>query len=142
MARKKKVEADSTFENTEQKKSEGKKMDQEEMESATPKESSPKTTNDGTDQPKAEGQNDQPDTLEVEGSNDAAGNDALKGYASKLEEISTEYYNKLHDAAEQLSGYATELYDAGKGYVKTYPTSTILGAFGVGVLIGLLIGRK
>lgn len=37
---------------------------------------------------------------------------------------------------------ARELHKAGEAYVKENPTSTVMGALGVGVLLGLLLGGR
>jgi len=149
MARKKAVKSDTSLEETEQQQSEEKTMVQGEQTPAEPKDSSPEATNDGAESAQPEDQTVDSGTAPsaesegVDGTAEAEADDSTAGhYASKFEEVSAEYYDKLHDAAEQLSEYATELYESGKGYVKTNPTTTILGAFGVGVLIGLLIGKK
>ena len=60
----------------------------------------------------------------------------------KMEKLATEFYQRLNESAGQLTEYASELVDTGLGYVKTNPAKTALGAFAVGVFIGLLVGRK
>ena len=37
---------------------------------------------------------------------------------------------------------ARELHKAGEAYVKENPTSTVMGALGVGVILGLLLGGR
>lgn len=47
---------------------------------------------------------------------------------------------KINDGWDVTCSKAKELHKAGEEYVKANPTTSVLGALGVGVLIGLLLG--
>ena len=65
----------------------------------------------------------------------------LEESLAELRATASEYYEKLGETAAQLSEQASTVYDTGRGYVREYPGSSLLGAFAVGVLLGLLTGR-
>lgn len=49
---------------------------------------------------------------------------------------------QLNEQFGETCTKAKELHEAGEAYVKEKPTSCVLGALGIGVIIGLLLGRK
>lgn len=53
-----------------------------------------------------------------------------------------EYYERLAETAVRLSSQATEAYDSGRSLIKDHPGSTLLGAFAVGILVGMLFDRR
>jgi ElaB/YqjD/DUF883 family membrane-anchored ribosome-binding protein len=60
----------------------------------------------------------------------------------KFQKIAGEYSDKLNKAAAAASDQAKKAYEEGQSYVRSNPTSTILGAFALGVLLGALIRRN
>lgn len=47
-------------------------------------------------------------------------------------------YERLSEAVVDLSDRMTEVYDVGRAFVRDNPTSTVVGAFAVGIVVGLL----
>jgi ElaB/YqjD/DUF883 family membrane-anchored ribosome-binding protein len=60
----------------------------------------------------------------------------------KFQVIAGEYSEKLNKAASTASDQAKKALEEGQSYVRANPTSTILGAFAIGVLLGALIRRN
>jgi ElaB/YqjD/DUF883 family membrane-anchored ribosome-binding protein len=59
----------------------------------------------------------------------------------QLQAAASESYEKLAEAATQLTDQAREVYAASEEYVRQYPGSYVLGAFALGCLLGVLLGR-
>lgn len=53
-----------------------------------------------------------------------------------------QYYGRLMERAEMLSAQASDAYDSGRVFVRDNPGPTVLGAFVVGVILGVLASRK
>ncbi len=49
---------------------------------------------------------------------------------------------QLNEQFGETCTKAKELHEAGEEYVKANPTSCVLGALGLGVILGLILGRK
>ena len=49
---------------------------------------------------------------------------------------------KINDGWDVTCSKAKELHKAGEEYVKANPTTSVLGALGLGVLVGLLLGSS
>ena len=60
----------------------------------------------------------------------------------KFQEVAGEYSDKLNKAASAASDQAKKAYEEGQTYVRANPTTTVLGAFALGVLLGVLIRRN
>lgn len=60
--------------------------------------------------------------------------DTLLGLAER-------YYGRLTETAEMLSSQASGAYDSGRVFVRDNPGRTVLGAFVVGVILGVLKSR-
>jgi hypothetical protein len=58
-----------------------------------------------------------------------------------LQAMAADYYRRLTGTADQITRQARTVYDTGRGYVRSYPLGTFAGAFVVGVVIGVLMGR-
>ncbi len=52
------------------------------------------------------------------------------------------YYDRLLETADRLSDQASEAYDSSRLMVRDHPGTTVLGAFVVGVVVGMLLGRQ
>ena len=61
--------------------------------------------------------------------------DTLLGLAER-------YYGRLTETAEMLSAQASDVYDSGRVFVKDNPAGIVIGAFVVGVVIGVLRSRR
>ena len=61
--------------------------------------------------------------------------DTLLGLAER-------YYGRLTETAEMLSAQASDAYDSGRGFVRSHPGRTMLGAFVVGVIVAVLSSRR
>lgn len=53
-----------------------------------------------------------------------------------------EYYERLAETALRLSAQAEEAYVSGRTLIRSHPGATVLGAFAVGIVIGLLSNRE
>jgi ElaB/YqjD/DUF883 family membrane-anchored ribosome-binding protein len=65
--------------------------------------------------------------------------------AAEVESLLTtanEYYDRLTETAEQLSVQAAEAYDIGRLLVRDNPGRSLVGAFIVGIVVGLLSNRR
>lgn len=65
--------------------------------------------------------------------------------AAEVESLLTtasEYYDRLTETAEQLSVQASEAYDSGRLLVRDNPGRSLVGAFIVGIVVGLLLNRR
>jgi ElaB/YqjD/DUF883 family membrane-anchored ribosome-binding protein len=65
--------------------------------------------------------------------------------AAEVETLLTtanEYYERLTEAAGRLSEHATDAYDSGRLLIRDHPASSLVGAFAVGVIVGLLSNRR
>lgn len=60
----------------------------------------------------------------------------------EVQQAAMDYYTKLTDAAARLSEQAEHVYDLSHSYAREHPVGTILGALGVGVLLGVLFDRS
>ncbi len=50
--------------------------------------------------------------------------------------------HQINDGWNVTCAKAKDLHQAGEEYVKSNPTGSVLGALGVGVILGLLLGRR
>lgn len=55
--------------------------------------------------------------------------------------VAERYYGRLTETAEMLSSQASDAYDSGRVFVRDNPGRTVLGAFVVGVILGVLKSR-
>jgi ElaB/YqjD/DUF883 family membrane-anchored ribosome-binding protein len=58
-----------------------------------------------------------------------------------VQTVASEYADKLGDSAAQAQEQARRAYEGGQEYVKENPVPSVLGAFAVGVLLGVLLRR-
>lgn len=49
---------------------------------------------------------------------------------------------QLNNGWDATRAKAKDLHEAGEEYVKANPTTSVLGALGVGIILGLLLGRR
>lgn len=68
--------------------------------------------------------------------------EALEQGLADLQGLADEYYGRLADTAAKLNTQAGALYKDGVGYVRSHPGGTFMGAFALGVLFGVLMGRR
>lgn len=72
--------------------------------------------------------------------------DKLRRAAGEQMEHVREYTDQarvqINEGWDKTCDKAKELHHAGEEYVKTNPTGSMLGALGVGVLLGLLLGGR
>ena len=59
-----------------------------------------------------------------------------------VQSAATEYANKLGENAAVASEQAKKAYSEGQEYVKENPVPSVLGAFAVGLLLGVLLRRS
>ena len=69
------------------------------------------------------------------------GETATPEQVAHLQALASEYYGKLTETAESLNQEVRSLYGTASGYLRGHRSSTVLGAFALGVLFGLLSGR-
>ncbi len=60
---------------------------------------------------------------------------------AQVQEIATEYYEKLADLTADFSEQARGYLKQSRQFVGEHPASTLAGGFALGVLIGVLLGR-
>ncbi len=60
----------------------------------------------------------------------------------RFQEVAGEYSEKLNKVASTASDQAKKAYEEGQSFVRSNPTTTILGAFAIGVVLGALIRRN
>lgn len=74
----------------------------------------------------------------------AAQMESVRGYTDEAMKNAREYTEEarkqLNEGWDVTCDKAKELHQAGEAYVKENPTGAVLGALGVGVIIGLLLG--
>lgn len=58
-----------------------------------------------------------------------------------VQTVASEYAEKLGESAAQAQEQARKAYDGGQAYVKENPVPSVLGAFAIGMLLGVLIRR-
>ncbi len=72
--------------------------------------------------------------------------DYVREYAGQAREQINESWDKarvqMNEGWDKTCSAAKEYHKAGEAYVKENPTGSILGALGVGVLVGLLLGTR
>lgn len=68
----------------------------------------------------------------------AAGEEVVQ---EEVRQAATEYFERLTEAAGRLSEQARHVYGLSQSYVKEHPSGLLAGAFGVGVLLGMLFDR-
>ena len=56
----------------------------------------------------------------------------------ELRRSAAEAYHLLSDATSELSDRITDAYDTGRAFVRDNPLSTVVGAFAVGIVLGML----
>ena len=70
----------------------------------------------------------------------------VRGYADQARSQINEGWDKarvqVNEGWDKTCDAAKEYHKAGEAYVKENPTGSILGALGVGVLVGLLLGSR
>lgn len=81
------------------------------------------------------------ETPEVESGTQQASEEDLRAELARLQSVGAEYYQRLTETASKLNRQVAGFYDEGRGYVRSHPGGTFLGAFAVGVIIGVLLGR-
>lgn len=59
-----------------------------------------------------------------------------------LQMAAAEAYASLADTAHRLGDQARTLYEHRDDYIRQYPGGMLVGAFGLGVLVALLAGRR
>lgn len=59
-----------------------------------------------------------------------------------LQQLATAYYEKVGETASELGRQATQVYDSSRGLVRQNPGGSVLGAFAVGVILGVLSSRS
>ena len=59
----------------------------------------------------------------------------------EVRSAATEYFENLTEAAGRLTQQAREMYKTSHSYAGDHPASFVAGAFGVGILLGFLLGR-
>lgn len=57
------------------------------------------------------------------------------------EDLATEYLEKLTETATRLTEQARNVYAISQDYARDHPMGLIAGAFGVGLLLGILLDR-
>lgn len=70
--------------------------------------------------------------------------EAVRKYTTEqmgnVRKYTDEAREKLNDGWDVTCTKAKDLHEAGEQYVKSNPTGTVLGALGLGIIIGMLIG--
>jgi len=59
-----------------------------------------------------------------------------------VQTVASEYAEKLGETAVHAQEHARKAYDSGQEYVKENPVPSVLGAFAVGFLLGILLRRN
>ncbi len=66
---------------------------------------------------------------------------ALQDRLQQLQFAAAESYDKLSEAAAQLTEQARGVYETSQDSVRRNPVSYVLGAFALGCVLGVLLGR-
>ncbi len=86
-----------------------------------------------------------PDVPNQNPSPESAATPSSRPDADSIEEevrsAATEYFENLTEAAGRLTQQAREMYRSSHSYAGDHPASFVAGAFGLGVLLGFLLGR-
>ncbi len=61
---------------------------------------------------------------------------------AEMQKVATDYFQRLTDSATAVSEQARSLYQNSEVYVREHPASSLLGAVGVGLLIGFFSGKE
>ena len=59
-----------------------------------------------------------------------------------VQTVASEYAEKLGETASHAQKHAKRAYEGGQEYVKENPVPSVLGAFAVGILLGILLRRN
>lgn len=63
------------------------------------------------------------------------------GQVEAVRQYTRDARRQLNESWDATRAKAKDLHRAGEEYVKANPTTSVLGALGVGIILGLLIGR-
>lgn len=67
---------------------------------------------------------------------------ATSSQIDNVRHYTSEARRQINDGWDVTCAKAKDWHKAGEQYVKSNPTGTVLGALGVGLLVGLLLGRR
>ncbi|HEX9660458.1 MAG TPA: hypothetical protein VGA18_09155 [Rhodothermales bacterium] len=59
-----------------------------------------------------------------------------------VQTVASEYAEKLGETAAHAQKHAKRAYEGGQEYVKENPVPSVLGAFAIGLLLGILLRRN
>lgn len=59
----------------------------------------------------------------------------------EVRRAAAEYFDRLTEAAGRLTDQARHVYSLSHEYARDHPTGMIAGAFGIGLIVGLLLDR-